>query len=137
MTEAEIKPKSKRYPSQEKYDRANPTITVRLKKDTKDLLDKCKGDLSQREMIRKLIVDNKDALQAAYDAGHDDGFIVGVAIARKEHEIAYCCNVCKKEIGIEPFSEEHKAVVNYLFTEGWGHNECHEKTEGEQTQQSA
>lgn len=127
MTEAEIKLEKKRYPSQVKYDQANPTITVRLKKDTKDLLDKCKGDLSQREMIRKLIMDNKDALQTAYEAGTLDGYGEGFTRAKKEHEIAYCCDVCKKEIGIEPFSDEHKAIVNHLFREGWGHNECHEK----------
>ena len=47
-----------------------------------------------------------------------------------KYRIWYYCNVCGDEITIYPNSDAHKALIEYMKEQGWGHTECHEKKEG-------
>jgi hypothetical protein len=62
-------------------------------------------------------------LSAEYGRGHGDGYAKGKA----DYQVYYYCNICDKIIYMEPNSEDHKAMVQYMFDRGWGHQACHEK----------
>ena len=64
-----------------------------------------------------------DRVREKYNEGYNDGYLKGKA----DHQIYYYCNICSKRLDIVPSSDNHKAVVEYMFDHNWGHSECHQK----------
>jgi len=113
----------RRYPpAYYRYREKHPSISVRLTKELKELLDSYRGGLSYAKAIRKLLTESADLMKERIKA-REEGYNAG----RSEYRIWYYCNVCGEEITIYPNSNSHKAVINYLREHGWGHIECHKK----------
>ena len=52
-----------------------------------------------------------------YERGYNEG--------AEDAQIWYYCNICGEKIHIEPNSENHKALIEYMEEHGWGHASCH------------
>jgi hypothetical protein len=58
-----------------------------------------------------------------YSKGHNDG----INEASETWAIWYFCDICNKEILVEPNTNSHKAIIQYMKEYGWGHSECHKE----------
>lgn len=111
-------------PSYYRYQREHPTISIRLTKDLKEMLDRVRGEMSYSDIIRKILRgDFREIHERAYGLGYDDGY----NDAFREFAIWYYCVVCGKPIYVKANSNAHNAIIEYMREHGWGHVECHEK----------
>jgi len=131
MANGRIKDKVKRpghkAPSRLRYEESHPTISCRLSKDEYDLLKQRLEDLGgisfadfvkdSLGLLQLKIPETKDIKGRARRAGYDQ--------AKKEHQIWYYCDTCRKRIDVTPDSECHKAMIGYMREHGWGHRGCH------------
>jgi predicted DNA-binding protein len=125
-----MKEKSKKVPpSRDRYEKANPTVSFRLPKETNDELEimrekegKSNADIMKIGMGKlgaKAAEDNKirdEALLEGYNAGFSD--------AEKAFKVMYPCNVCS-ELVVLGTGEEKDAAAQYMLEHGWGHKSCH------------
>ena len=107
----------KKYPSQIKYEKNNPTITFRMKKHEKErirLMVESSGK-SISQLVRENLLQAEKNYSDAYEKG------------KEQHRIWIFCNVCGKAIYILPNSNDHKAIIEYMKENRWGHPNCHEQ----------
>ncbi|MBA7692159.1 hypothetical protein ES703_100717 [subsurface metagenome] len=45
--------------------------------------------------------------------------------AKKDYQIWYYCDVCRERIDMDPNSNSHKEMINYMREHEWGHASCH------------
>jgi len=64
-----------------------------------------------------------DRVRGSYNEWYNDGYLKGKA----DHQIYYFCSICKKRMDIALGGDDHKALIQYMYDHGWGHNECHQK----------
>lgn len=126
MAKEKVKVIVKHYypPSYYRYQREHPTVTVRLTKDLKEMLDKVKGNMSYADIVRKIL---RNDFKEIYEKAYEEGYVEGYNDAFKDYAIWYYCVVCGKPIYVRPNSSSHKAIIEYMREHGWGHSECHEK----------
>ena len=119
-------------PSRKRYVRENPTVSIRLTKNLKELLDKVRRGASYSQFFKDLIWKEKGRIVRSYieglkegrkkgqKVGYDEGFNEG----KEDWEIWFHCSVCREPITIDQDSDVHKEVIQYLLENGWGHSEC-------------
>jgi len=121
----------KKYPSQEKYERENPSITFRVPIDVKEKIDQLVETTGKSisQIMRETLFYAEKEYSEIFEQGHVEGLDVGInaGINRGKRKWAiWCyCNVCGKKIYIEPNSDVHNAIIKYMKEQGWGHAECH------------
>jgi len=115
-------------PARIRYEQSHPTVSLRLDRDTRDLLKQRLEDLgvSAADFIKESLGlqqakfnDIKEIKQTAFEEGY--------AQAEEDWQIWYYCAVCEKRIEISPNSNSHKAIIGYMKERGWGHRSCHEQ----------
>ena len=47
---------------------------------------------------------------------------------KEDWGIWYYCNVCEEAIDIQPNTDAHYEITEYMYAKGWGHVSCHKKT---------
>jgi hypothetical protein len=77
--------------------------------------------LIQLNKTRSVIKKDADLISGA---NHKRGYDEGYSKAKDEFEIGYRCSVCSQAITILPWSDEHKALINYMIEHGWHHTTC-------------
>jgi hypothetical protein len=131
MANGRIKDKVKRPghkpPARVRYEESHPTMSCRLSKDEYDLLKQRLEDLGgvsfadfvkdSLGLLQLKIPETREIREKARRAGYDQG--------RKDHQIWYYCDTCKKRIDIAPDSESHKAMIGFMREHNWGHTTCH------------
>ena len=122
------KTKPHKPPSRLRYEQSHPTMSCRLDKDTHTLLKQRLEDLGSisfaafvKNSLGLLELDTPDIEEIKEEAGGE-----GYAEAIKEWQIWYFCDVCHKRIDIEPNSDAHRAIIDYMRKAGWGHIDCHD-----------
>jgi len=112
-----MRKKTAKPASRAKYERQNPTISIRVSrqfyeelKDFQALTGKSIGDI-----LREALGKQAPSAQEAFDNG--------VRVAEDMHKIVFKCSVCGGNE--EVFGEvEKKAVALELKRLGWGHSKC-------------
>lgn len=114
-------------PARVRYEQSHPTVSCRLSKDEYELLKQRLDDLGgvsfaqfvkdSLGLLQLKIPETREIKEKARMAGYDQG--------RKDHQIWYCCAMCRERIDVAPNSESHKAMIGYMRERGWGHTSCH------------
>ena len=122
--------KKEKYPSQIKYEKNNPTMTSRMKLYEKEKIEKMakRAGKSVSMLIRMALLnlekDFTNTINEAYNKGVKAGDSQGYERGKKEWEIIFPCNICSKPLYVPPNSECHKAIIEFLKANKWGHAEC-------------
>jgi len=114
----------KKFPSQIRYDKNNPSITFRMKKHEKEKIEQMtkKSGKSISNLVRmgllELEKDFSDTIKDEEDKKYRE--------TRDEWAIWFFCNKCKYSIYIKPNSERHKEIINYISKnkQHWTHENC-------------
>ena len=121
--------KKKYYPSQKRYLEKNPVVSFRLKTEEKRKIEEIAemdsmtvGDYV-RNFLRGIVQERKKDIEL-YDKGFNDGFHEGHGWGVRESQIWFYCDVCGEPIDVEPDSNSHKAIIEYMKEHGWGHARC-------------
>ncbi|VVB62095.1 Uncharacterised protein [uncultured archaeon] len=111
----------KKYPSQEKYEKNNPTITFRMTKEEKEkiLQMTAQSTDSVSNLVRKALLGLAKDLDYIHQTGYDHGLTNGKRMGKEEgltegkvkYRIWVYCHYCKKPIYIEPNSERHNKII--------------------------
>ncbi|UCH72481.1 MAG: hypothetical protein JSW62_02735 [Thermoplasmatales archaeon] len=129
-------------PSRIKYEKNNPNWTVRLTlylfEVLQDFLEK--SGLSRRDFIAIALGEQEmdyekacsDGFGEGYDFGYDHGHDDGYEKAKKEFRLWHFCYICRKSIDIQPNSDAHKAIIEFMDLTRWGHFNCHNKQNNNQ-----
>ena len=112
----------KKYPSQMRYEENNPTITFRVTKAEKELIERTakltKRSVSTLVRIKLLDLEKEITLinnQLKADADQK---------AKEKYALSYPCSVCGSMIIIRPNSKSHNKIKQYLKENGWRHADC-------------
>jgi len=118
---------TRKPPARVRYEKSHPTISFRLSKDVYGLLKQRLEDLggvSSADFVKDSLgilqlkmPDIEEIKYRAYDEGYDR--------AEKDYQIWYYCAECGERIDMGPNSESHKAMIDYMKENGWGHASCH------------
>ena len=128
-----MKKKRHKPPSRIRYEKNNPVISFRIKK---ELYNEFKAFLKDQELsigdffriaLKKQKATYKRADTGGYNRGYNDGKNNGAKTAISIWRIWYYCKICGEMIYITPNSDPHKALINYMKEKGWGHAKCHNK----------
>lgn len=122
----------KRFPSQIRYEKKNPLISFRLKKDEKSKI-KLMADRSGKsvsELVRIALLGLEKDFTATYDKisnqehrsgfdlGQDQGYKKGCEEGYDKGRIDWtvwgCCYICGKLAYILPNSEDHKCMIDRM-----------------------
>jgi flagellar biosynthesis/type III secretory pathway protein FliH len=120
--------KKKKFPSQEKYEKENPLIAFRVKRQDYEKIQKMgeKSNTSISELVRKALlkleIDFSITYKRIYDQGiekgktigHQESFNEGYEKAKQDWGIQLKCWGCKKEIYIKSNSYEHKKIQRIM-----------------------
>jgi len=123
----------KKFPSQEKYERENPSITFRVPIDMKEKIDQLVETTGKSisQIMRETLFYAEKEHSEIFEQGHVEGFDVGINAGinrgKRKWAIWIYCYVCGEKIYIEPNSESHKAIIKYMKEHKWAHPECHKK----------
>ena len=109
---------SEKYPSRIKYEEDNPAITCRVPKELKEKIEKMKKMTGKS--ISQIIV------EILTNAEID--FSKVVEKVKKENAIWYYCYKCLKTSYMKPLSRDHKAMIEYMKENQWGHIDCSKHT---------
>ncbi|UCD13655.1 MAG: ribbon-helix-helix protein, CopG family [Thermoplasmatales archaeon] len=142
----------KKYPSQIRYEKKNPCITFRMKKEEKERIAQMaeRSGKSVSELVRmELLGLEKDftegynkASKEGYDkgvkVGHDKGYNAGLRDgdakgydrAKGEYSIWIVCKTCGETCYIIRNSDIHMKIIDYLDSIGWEHEGCPGKFSG-------
>jgi hypothetical protein len=114
-------------PARIRYEQSHPTISCRLDKDTHDLLKQRLEDLGgvsfadfvkdSLGLLQLKIPDIEEVKETAWSEAYEQ--------AGKDNQIWYYCAECGKRINVEPNSDSHKAIIDYMKEHRWGHSSCH------------
>ena len=119
------KPKHK-PPSRVRYEENNPVFSTRMPKEWHDELNNMLKDTGQSRKdfmgiaLKKQNADYMELKDKTYEEGLDRGY----ELAKDDYRIWFYCISCGGESYIIPNSNVHKAIIEYLKKQGWGHSEC-------------
>lgn len=114
-------------PSKIRYEQSHPALSCRISKDAYDLLKQRLKELGVS--FADFVKDSLGLLQLKMpdiEEIKDTAAGEGYNQAKKDCQIWYFCNVCRKPIYMEPKGDDHKAMIGYMKEHGWGHPSCHE-----------
>jgi predicted DNA-binding protein len=114
----------KKFPSQIRYEENNPSITFRMKKHEKEKIKKMakKSGKSISTLVRMALLElEEDFSDAIKDIGTRK-YVEGM----NKNAIWFYCNKCGKCIYIEPKSERHDKIIDYISKNkpNWVHENC-------------
>lgn len=75
--------------------------------------------LHNSQLMQQLNRARASVRTSGYNAGYEAG--------SKAHHLWYYCTFCGEGIWLEPDSEAHKAVIQYMKDHGWAHRKCLEE----------
>ena len=118
--------KSHKPPSKIKYEQSHPALSCRISKDAYDLLKQRLEDLGgvsfadfvkdSLGLLQLKMPDVEEIKETARAEGYDQ--------AKKDYQIWYFCNVCRKPIYVLPNCDSHKAIIGYMKENRWAHATC-------------
>ena len=118
-----------RPPARARYEQSHPVVSCRLSRDEHDLLKQRLDDLGGVSfadflkdalgVIRRDMGDVKRIKETAYKAGYDQG--------KQDHQVWYRCAICGQRMDVEPKTPPHRAILDLMKQQGWGHGSCHER----------
>ena len=116
---------TKKYPSQKKYEAENPTITIRLKKREKEQIKEMSeiSETSVSDLVRMSLLDQVQDFSKAIAEAENRGYEKG----KEDWGLWHYCDVCDEGIYIQPNTDAHKAIIEYMKAYGWGHPGCHKQ----------
>ena len=116
-------------PSRIRYEESHPVMSCRLSRVDYALLKQKLEELgiSFATFVKDALGRLEAKLDKAKEEAFEQGYEQGYEDATKEHQIWYLCNVCRGRIDVSPNSEAHKAIIQYMQENRWGHRSCHEK----------
>lgn len=111
----------KKYASQIKYEKNNPTITFRVKKNEyeqiKQMAQKSGKNIS--ELVRIALLGLEKNVSTTFEnglkIGSDQGYNTGYAKGKKDWAICVYCYKCNKEFYITPLSMQHTYIIEYML----------------------
>jgi hypothetical protein len=124
---------ARKPPSRVRYEQRNPTVSCRLSRDIRARLEKVKklegksfADILKTGLgILEIHVREKET---ARKAGQAEGYRRGYSEAERLYKVNYPCNMCGKML-IVTSRDEKEAIKEYMKDNGWGHQECHERSQ--------
>ena len=97
-------------PSRKRYEQENPTISVRLGREFKEMLDEVRGETSYSLFIKELLQQQKGKIKRAYNAGYKK--------AEDEWKVWFHCTECGIEFYIPADDDDEYFIMMYdLFEE--------------------
>jgi predicted DNA-binding protein len=122
------------FPSQRRYMDENPAITFRMKREEKERIVQMAelAGKSVSELVRVALLGLEEDFSEAYEKVRNEGYKKGFMDAKKTYRLWNYCNICGGVIDLLPNSNEHKAIIDYLKKERWGHPKCHKKVDNTQ-----
>jgi predicted CopG family antitoxin len=123
----------KKSPSRVRYEQAHPTVSCRVPQKIYDRLQAVK-EMEGRSFADILKVGlGLLEVRAKGEAeirkqGHAEGYKRGYAEAEGIYKITYPCNVCGKILAVTSTNAKED-IRQYMQENGWGHRECHEKSQ--------
>ena len=118
-------------PSRVRYEKAHPTVTVRVDRQLYEELKKLKESSGQSVAgvlkigLGKAQAAESKAYRRGYSDGSREGYSTGYEEAQEEFEVVYPCSVCGNPLSITHQSEK-EAAARFMQEGGWRHAECHE-----------
>ena len=119
----------KKYPSQMKYEKNNPTITFRVKtheyEQIKQMVYKSGKNISELVRIALLGLEKEittvfeNGREVGNQQGYDEGYTKGI----KDRGIWITCYICKKPIDVLPESDTHLRII-YMTRGLVRHGDC-------------
>jgi tetrahydrodipicolinate N-succinyltransferase len=114
----------KKFPSQIRYEKNNPSTTFRMKKHEKEKIGQMarKSGKSISNLVRMALLElEKDFSESIKDA-EDRKYVEGM----NENAIWFYCKKCNSSVYIEPNSERHKEIIKYISKNKphWTHENC-------------
>jgi hypothetical protein len=130
--------RKKLYPSQERYNANNPSVSFRLPKEEKKKLEKIaeRDGKTIGEYVRdflKGIVVKREKEITSYNRGFKDGyargFDKGYEQGKEDWQIWFKCSECGEPCYIRPNDKAHKEILKGFVFFGWAHKSCIAKKE--------
>ena len=97
-----------KYPSQVRYEKKHPLISVRLTKELKEMIDAVRGNMSYSDVIKLKLFESVEICKAA----------------ENRYKITIPCAVCGKPIEVVPNGTIHQDILNRFKEKGWKHGTC-------------
>ena len=117
-------PKRRVPPSRSRYEKHNPTVSIRVSRELYDRLKTLReqNDKSLGDILREALGVQEPATRAAYSRGHRKGY----ATAEKLYRVDFRCSVCNGRLTIDDDTSKG-AVAKYMRENGWAHSACHQQ----------
>jgi hypothetical protein len=118
-------------PSRIKYEKNNPPVSFRVRKDIFDRIQHTKsvGGNSFADIfmagLGKMEARAKK-LEEARKQGYDEGYQKGFNEAKLRYRVIYKCDICGQPIEITS-PETKEAVSKYMRENSWGYTSCYER----------
>jgi hypothetical protein len=109
-------------PSRIRYEKNNPVVSFRIKKVWYDEFKAflINQGLSIGDFFRIAFEKQKDSYERFKEKWYAEGYNKAVS----DWQIWFFCKICGKRIDIEPNSDPHKDLIEYMKNKGWAHTEC-------------
>ncbi len=109
-------------PSRARYEKANPTVSVRVSSELREWLTRMKEwhDLSLGDVLRIGLEKAKPDLATA----RTRGFAEGYEMARDEYEVTYWCSGCRRRHLSIKSQEAKEAAAEMMYDAGWHSSAC-------------
>ena len=120
-----------KFPSQIKYEKENPAITFRMKKEEKERIVQMQIWLEKVSLnfYEQHCLVQKKIFQINMKKAHSDGYNCGYNNAKSIYRIWFFCFICGKVEDIQPNTKIHNVIIEYLKEKKWSHSECVNKTQ--------
>ena len=114
-------PKRRVSPYRIRYERDNPTVSIRVSRETYDRLNAMReqNDISLGDILRVGSEVQEPATRTAYIRGYK----LGYAEAEEFYRVEYRCSVCNGILTIYDDAAK-QAAAEYMRQKGWGHGSC-------------
>ena len=115
-------PKRRVPPARSRYERRNPTISIRVSRDIRDRLQQLRerSGKSLGDILREAL----DVQEPAAGAAYRRGYMNGRTSAEKIFRVDYRCSVCNGRLTIVRDTAK-RAAATYMRENGWAHASCH------------
>ena len=114
-------PKRRVSPYRIRYERDNPTVSIRVSRETYDRLNAMReqNDISLGDILRVSLEVQEPATRTA----NIRGYKLGYAEAEELYRVEFRCIVCNGRLAIDDDASK-KAAAEYMRQGGWSHGSC-------------